>query len=403
MADFLNGIFISEILADNAGGQAVDVDGDGRTNKADEFIELGNASGAPVSLAGYELWSEKNGALYAFGPSAVLNPGDAATVVGNYEGGDSGNFYDAGIAEGANFIPDGEGNKFDSIFLVDTNTGNYIVISYGQPPRAPTLPTNFPGTTQVGSGESINSNAPNGRAFARDANGNLIETTPDAGTPGVACFAHGTRILTRHGERPVETLQPGDSVPTYDHGMQTVLGVCAQHIPASALLRNPALRPVRVQGTCLGQPGHILLSPAHCLLFQSPTAETLFASGEVLMRARHLERAGHARLDLPRDGVTYHNLLFANHELVLADGFWSETFLSCDANAETRMVDADWRIQNNRMLGAVRHTHAARRILRGYEAMVLLDTDGARRSIKPTPTVQRPIHALREASQRAAR
>ena len=384
MADFLNGIFISEILADNAGGQAVDVDGDGNTNKADEFIELGNASGAPTSLDGYELWSETNGLLFAFDADDVLNAGGTATVVGNYAGGDSGEFYDAGLAENGNFIPDGEGNKFDSIFLVDTNTGEYIVLSYGNPPRAPTLPNGFTGTTQVGTGESIDSNAPNGTAFARDANGNLIETTPDPGTPGVACFTQGAMILPRHGERPVETLQPGDSLPTYDSGMQVLVGVCAQHIPASALLRAPTLRPLRVAGAALGLSGDILLSPAHCLLFQSPKAEMLFASREVLVRARHLETVGHARSELPRGGVTYHHLLFARHELVLADGFWSETYLNTGTGADDIAAGADWQTNGDQPLRSVPHARAARRILRSYEADVLMDgTAPAIRSARP--------------------
>ena len=56
MANFLNGVlFISEIMADNAGANAVDVDGDGVANKADEFVEIQNAGGGPVSLDGYML------------------------------------------------------------------------------------------------------------------------------------------------------------------------------------------------------------------------------------------------------------------------------------------------------------------------------------------------------------
>ncbi|MEO0668384.1 MAG: Hint domain-containing protein [Pseudomonadota bacterium] len=398
MADFLNGIFISEILADNAGGQAVDVDGDGNTNKADEFIELGNASGAPVSLAGYELWSETNGELFAFGAGDTIAPGGTATVVGNYEGGNSGEFFDAGLAENGNFIPDGEGTKFDSIFLVNTNTGEYIVLSYGDPPQTPTLPSGFPGTTQVGTGETINSNAPNGTAFARDANGNLIETTPDPGTPGVACFTQGTMILTRHGERPVEALRPGDSLPTYDSGMQVLVGVCAQHIPAAALLRDPSLRPLRVGGAVLDQPDDILLSPAHCLLFQSPKAEMLFASREVLVRARHLETAGHARSELPRGGVTYHHLLFARHELVLADGFWSETYLNTGTSADDVATGAAWHTQGNQPLHSVPHTQSARRILRGYEAAVLMDgTAPAKRRARPAQdaTIGRYVPRIR--------
>lgn len=403
MADFLNGIFISEILADNAGGSAVDVDGDGNTNKADEYIELGNASGAPVSLDGYELWSEKNGQLFAFGAGDVLNPGDAATVVGNYQGGSSGGFYDAGIAENGNFIPDGEGQKFDSIFLVDTSTGEYIVLSYGQPPRPPTLPTGFPGTTQVGTGESLNSNAPNGTAFARDANGNLTETTPTPGTPDVACFAEGTMILTRSGERPVETLRPGDGVPTYDNGMQKLVGICAQTIPAAQLLSHPTLRPLRVDGAPFDTQGSTLLSPAHCLLFQSAMAEAFFEDSEVLVRARHLETAGFARSELPRGGVTYYHLLFAEHELVLASGFWSETFLNTGTGADETAPDAQWQIANNLTLAHARHQRSARRILRGFEAAVLLD---APRAAKSVPTGVRTTYTAPQAHQlrvRAAR
>ena len=407
MADFLNGLFISEILADNAGGQAVDVDGDGNTNKADEFIELGNASGAPVSLAGYELWSEKNGQLFAFGATDTLNPGEAATVVGNYAGGNSGGFYDAGLAENGNFIPDGEGQKFDSVFLVDTNTGEYIVLSYGQPPRAPTLPNGFPGTTQVGSGESINSNAPNGTAFARDANGNLVETTPTAGTPGVACFTQGSMILTRHGERAREALQPGDSLPTYDSGMQTLRAICAQHIPAAQLLRVPSLRPLRVGGALFGQSGDILLSPAHCLLLHAPKAELLFAHREVLVRARHVEQLGHARAELPRGGVTYYHLLFDRHELVLADGYWSETYLNTGSDADKIARDAGWQTHETLSIDTARHSHAARRILRSHEAEVLLE--GAARPrphaqpVRHVPTTRYFASAGRSVAQGAAR
>ena len=83
MADKLNGIIISEILADNAGGSAIDTDNDGNTNKSDEFIELQNTTGSTISLDGYEIWSETNGLLYSFGSGDTIAPGDTATVVGN--------------------------------------------------------------------------------------------------------------------------------------------------------------------------------------------------------------------------------------------------------------------------------------------------------------------------------
>ena len=383
MADLLNGVFISEILADNAGGRAIDTDGDGNTSKADEFIEFGNVSGQTISLAGYQVWSQKNGLLFSFGAGDVLNSGETATVVGNYTGTPPAGFYDAGIAENGNFIPDGEGQKFDTIFLVDTNTGAFITLSYGQPPRAPTPPNGFPGTTQVGAGESINSNAPNGTAFARDTNGNFTETTPTPGTPDIACFTGATMILSRHGEMPVSELRPGDKVPTYDHGMQPILGICTQHIPARDLLRVPGHRPLTVDGALFGARNSVVLSPAHCLLYSSPFAETLFACPQVLLSARHLEAAGLARSGIPRPGVTYYHLLFADHELVLANGIWSESYLNTpvsarDGHAET----AQWAFVDGAALHTTRHAHAARPVLRRYETMLLLNTH-QQRATKP--------------------
>ncbi len=374
MADFLNGLFISEILADNAGGSAIDTDGDGNTNKADEFIELGNTSGAPVSLDGYEVWSQTNGQLYAFGPGDIINDGDTATIVGNYTGAPPAGFYNAGIAENGNFIPDGEGQKFDSIFLVDTSTGEYIVLSYGQPPRAPTLPNGFPGTTQLGSGESINSNSPNGVAFARDANGTFVETTPTPDTPNVACFTDDTIILTKRGEKRVDELRPGDVIPTYDHGMQPLLGICSRHLSAAELLRTPEHRPLTVDGALYGASRNIRLSPAHCLLYTSAYAEALFGSAQVLLRARHLQAAGFAHEEIPRGGVTYYHLLFADHVLVMANGYWSESFLNIESG-RTEAADAIglWQFAQGITLETSRNRHSARIILRKHEALVLVD------------------------------
>lgn len=192
MADLLDGIFISEVLADNAGTSATDTDGNGTINKSDEFIELQNASGSTLSLDGFEVWSEKEGLLYSFDATDTIAPGETATIVGDYDGTPPPGYYDANKSEDGNFIPDGEGGNFDTIFLVNTNTGEYIVLSYGDPPLTPTLPTGFPGTTQVGSGESIISGAPNGTSFTRDINGTLIESTPTPGTPDIPCFLGGT-------------------------------------------------------------------------------------------------------------------------------------------------------------------------------------------------------------------
>ncbi|MEO1309042.1 MAG: lamin tail domain-containing protein, partial [Pseudomonadota bacterium] len=105
MVDFLaNGLAIAEILADNAGGQAIDTDGDGGSNKADEYVEIQNGFGTTVSLDGIEIWSQKDGLLYAFPDGETLAPGETATVVGEYTGTPPAGFYDAGGSANTNFL-----------------------------------------------------------------------------------------------------------------------------------------------------------------------------------------------------------------------------------------------------------------------------------------------------------
>ncbi|MEO1733119.1 MAG: Hint domain-containing protein [Pseudomonadota bacterium] len=337
MADFLNGVFISELLADNAGNTAIDTDGDGRIRKSDEFIELQNASGSSVSLDGYEIWSETNGLLYAFDASDTLDPGETATVVGNYDGSVPPGFYDAGIAENGNFIPDGEGNKSDTIFLVDRNTGEYVTLSYGDPPVAPTLPPGFPGTTQLGVGESIDSSAPNGVAFARNSDGDLEETAPTPGWPNLPCFVKGTCLDTARGYVPVEAIVPGDLVLTRDKGFLPVCAVGAFRPSGFQIRQNTDLEPVVFPAGTLGNTRALYLSAAHRVMPNGISAELMFGSPEVLVTGRQcLGSRGVAVVPVP-PGLVYYHLLLETHEIVRAEGCWVESLFLGDL--ATRSLD----------------------------------------------------------------
>ncbi|WP_226783227.1 Hint domain-containing protein [Oceaniglobus trochenteri] len=350
MADTLaSGLFISEILADNAGSTAIDTDGDGGKTKGDEFIEFQNASASTASLEGLQVWSQKNGLLYTFGPGAALAPGETATLVGEYTGPPPPGFYSAGIANNGNFLPDGENSKFDTLYLYDPGNNTYIALSYGAPPRDATPPAGFPsGATQSGSGESINSDAPNGRAFSRNSDGNFVESDPTPGTSDVVCLVAGTQIAVPGGTVAVEDLQPGQKVCVKDGPAQVLRAVGRTHLSAQILARLPMLAPVTLPVGAVGNDRALALSPNHRVAVSGPELDLLFGGGEFLVPAKCLAPAISPQ---GPQGVQYLHLLFDDHHLVLANGLWVESLYLGD-------VGASW-VQGQRNLGTLREENAA--------------------------------------------
>jgi hypothetical protein len=79
----------------------------------------------------------------------------------------------------------------------------------------------------------------------------------------------------------------------------------------------------------------MLVSPQHRVLIEGARAELLFGEPEVLVPAKHLIGQTDATRALPQDGVTYVHILFDEHQVVLSDGLWTESF-----QPATRTLDA---------------------------------------------------------------
>lgn len=144
----------------------------------------------------------------------------------------------------------------------------------------------------------------------------------------IPCFTPGSLILTDQGERPVERLVAGDRVLTRDSGWQEVRWVGRRDLTAANLAARPDFRPVLIRRGALGEgmpERDMLVSPQHRMLITGPRAEMLFGEHEVLVAAVHL-------LDLPGvvqmpvAPVSYIHLLCDRHEIIRADGAWTETF-----------------------------------------------------------------------------
>ncbi|MFP7569239.1 Hint domain-containing protein [Marivita sp. S2033] len=137
----------------------------------------------------------------------------------------------------------------------------------------------------------------------------------------VPCFVAGTMIQTEDGQRPVESLQPGDLVWTLDRGLQPLRWIGQRTVAAVG-----AFTPVRVRAGTFGDHANLMLSPQHRILVRDPLADLVFGTPEVLVAAKHLID-GRNILSVEGGSVTYVHLLFDRHEIVMANGLATESFL----------------------------------------------------------------------------
>ncbi|WP_169308780.1 Hint domain-containing protein [Paracoccus gahaiensis] len=142
------------------------------------------------------------------------------------------------------------------------------------------------------------------------------------------CFAEGTLIRTAEGPRPIQTLRPGDLVATLDHGLQPILWLGHRRADAAHLDLRPQDRPIRLAPGSLG-PGRplrdMLVSPQHRMLLRSAIAARMLGSEDTLVAARHLIGQPGIALRGGDDPVTYWHLLLARHEVIEAEGAWTES------------------------------------------------------------------------------
>lgn len=190
------------------------------------------------------------------------------------------------------------------------------------------------------------------------------------------CFTPGTRILTEHGYRPVETLVVGDRVRTRDAGLQPLCWVGSVTLSAEDLRRRPEFQPVRIRRHAFG-PGRpardMLVSPQHRILLRDWRAQLYHGEAEMLAAAVHLIDGERVMRAAHEDGVRYLHIMCADHQIIHAEGLATETFLpgqSALAGAPRETVTELLTLFPE--LGSSGATPlAARPILRGWEARVM--------------------------------
>lgn len=209
---------------------------------------------------------------------------------------------------------DGGGNTLSLTHINGqaVSAGSLIVLPNGQ-----TILVNADGTiTVTADGDEESSN------FTYTVQSSTGTTDVGFGTINAApCFVEGTLIRTPYGDVPVEDLEEGDMVLTYDDGVQPVRWSGNRTVPAKS-----KLAPIRIEANTFGEHGALLVSPQHRILIRDSLAEVLFGESEVLVAAKDLVNDQSVRR-LEGGEVTYFHLLFDRHQIVFSQGLESESFL----------------------------------------------------------------------------
>jgi hypothetical protein len=139
---------------------------------------------------------------------------------------------------------------------------------------------------------------------------------------GIVCFLRGTRILTDRGEIPIEDLDAGTRVVTLSgrgRVLKPIRWIGRRRIDAARHREPGKIYPIRILRDAFGEGmphRDLLVSPAHALHVEG-----------ALVPAAALANGATIFQDRGRQVFEYFHLELDRHDLVLAEGLPSETYL----------------------------------------------------------------------------
>ncbi len=325
----LTGSLLSGVTINEIGGtpNAIqDLNGDGIGTNDDQFIELVNTSGVTVDISGWQLY-ERDVVKHTFAPGTTLAPGERITIV------DSANTsfpIVGGIGQAVYSDVALTPSALDVFALYSSTTNEYIILE-GSLSIAQTLTdtvdqieADHSGATQVGTNEIFTSTA-TGDSNQRSGDGGdtWVENaaTPGDANPDIACFAPGTLISTPSGARPVEELGPGDMVLTADGRAVPVRFNLVQSVVKRAVMPE-RLEPVRICAGALG--GGLPLRDLVVTGDHGMILDGLVINASALVNGSSIDWVPFAELP---DPVVYHHIETEDHDVILAEGAATETFI----------------------------------------------------------------------------
>jgi hypothetical protein len=155
----------------------------------------------------------------------------------------------------------------------------------------------------------------NAENFAINVNG-------DGSLSVVACYLRGTRIATDHGEVAIEDIRIGDKVATVAGTFRTVKWIGRRGYSSTYAAKTPEVQPILFTRGSIAENvpvRDLYVSPQHAMFIDG-----VLVDAELLVNGKSIRRIE------TDEAVEYFNLEFETHDVILAEGAPSESFLNRD-------------------------------------------------------------------------
>jgi hypothetical protein len=160
---------------------------------------------------------------------------------------------------------------------------------------------------------------------------------PTAGTDIVEdnqpCYCRGTLIKTPRGEKRVETLKVGDKIMTRAGVARPIKWIGRRSYARRFIMGRKDILPICIKAGALGEGAprrDLWISPHHAMFFASDDCGS--ASG-VLIEAKDLVTGRSIVQAEDADKVEYFHIELETHDVIIAEGALSETFIDDDSRA----------------------------------------------------------------------